>query len=674
MSQTPTIDFQREFGVNAGYVETLFERWQREPDGVDPEWRTWFERLTGTEAKDAAPPAAAAPAAAPEEDEAYERERLKGIASKIAENMNASLGVPTATSVRTIPVKVMVENRRIVNGHMRVRALGKASFTHFIAYALVRALRDQPNMQSFFREEGGAGWKLTPRQVNLGLAVDVETPRGRSLVVPNVKGAESMTFREFRRAYEDVVRRARDGKLDASDFRGTTVTLTNPGGLGTHLSVPRLMEGQGLILGTGAIGVPTESAAMSVATLADLAIGPVMTVTSTYDHRVIQGAESGVLLRRLDELLQGADDFWNEIFRDIRVPWRPVRPHVDTLSAPGSDGMAEKQAKVNQMIAAYRSRGCRIADLDPLEYKPDPLPSLDPAFYGFTLWDLDREFLCGGLDGKPSMSLRDILTVLANTYCRRWTIEYMHIANRVRKQWIRDRVELRRDEETFTHEDRLRILKLLFRAQNLERFLHTRYVGNKRFSLEGGDTCIPALATLIDRAAEGGVEKVVLGMAHRGRLNVLANILNKSYDRIFSEFEGVLLPLSSEGSGDVKYHLGQVGVYTTSGGKQVEVVLCANPSHLEAVDPVVCGMSRGFQDALADKDRKRVLSVLIHGDAAFTGQGVVAETLNMSNLPANSCGGTIHLVLNNQIGFTAGPKDLRSTYYCTDVAKGIEAP
>jgi len=674
MSQPPTIDFHAEFGVNAGYVETLFDRWRDDPETVDDEWRSWFERLAAESGSHAEPAPPHPPAETAPEDELVVRTRLKGIASKIAENMNASLEVPTATSVRTVPVKVLAENRRIVNGHMKVRALGKASYTHVIAYALVRSLRDSPNMQSFFEEAGGKGFKCTPKQINFGLAIDVETPQGRTLLVPNIKGVEAMSFKQFRRAYEEVVRRARAGKLDATDFRDTTVTLTNPGGLGTHLSVPRLMQGQGLIIGTGAIGVPTEAAAMSAATLADLAIGPVMTVTSTYDHRVIQGAESGLLLKRLDDLLQGADEFWDEIFRDLRVPWQPVRPAVDTHPAHDVSDDAAKQAKVNQMINAYRTRGCRIADLDPLEYRPDRLPSLDPAFYGFTLWDLDRTFLCGGLDGKDSLPLRDILAVLANTYCRRWTIEYTHIANRVRKEWIRDRVELRRDEDSFSHEDRRRILKLLFRAENLERFLHTRYVGNKRFSLEGGDTMIPALATLIDRAAEAGVEKVVLGMAHRGRLNVLANILNKSYDRIFSEFEGVILPLSSEGSGDVKYHLGQIGIYTTPSGRQVEVVLSANPSHLEAVDPVVCGMVRGFQDLIGDTDRTKVLSVLVHGDAAFIGQGVVAETLNMSNLPANSCGGTIHLVCNNQIGFTASPKDLRSTYYCTDLAKGIEAP
>jgi len=670
------IDFEQEFGVNAAYVENLFERWQKASETVDPEWAAWFEGLTE---KAGAEPTPAARPASPAPEEEVVRERLKGIASRIARNMAESLEVPTATSARTMPVKLLTENRQVLNSHMKVRALGKASFTHLIAFALVKALARRPGMQSYFEEQDGAPYKVTPKHVNLGLAIDLETPSsggtggGRVLVVPNIKQAERLSFGEFHQAYEDLLRRARENQLAASDFQDTTVTLTNPGGLGTHLSVPRLMKGQGLIIGTGAIGIPTHAAAMSKAALADLAVAPVMTVTSTYDHRVIQGAESGRLLTEIDGLLQGDEEFYDEIFRNLRLPWQPFRPAVDQDPGSGSNP-TEKQVKVTMLIMAYRSRGARIADLDPLEYRPDLLPSLDASQYGLTIWDLDREFLTGGLDGHERLTLRQILTVLTETYCRRWTIEYMHIVNRERKHWLRDRVERNREQDQFDLEARMRILGLLYGAENFERFLHTRYVGNKRFSLEGADVLIPALAEIIDRSAENGVEQVVIGMAHRGRLNVLANILNKSYERVFREFEGVLLPLRSEGSGDVKYHLGQRGTYTTSKGRRIEVTLCANPSHLEAVDPVVCGMVRGHQDRLGDRDRRRVLSLLVHGDAAFAGQGVVAETLNMSNLPANDCGGTIHIVVNNQIGFTTGPKDLRSTYYCTDVAKGIEAP
>ncbi len=680
------IDFEAEFGVNAGYVELLYETWRNESEGVDGEWRAVFERLDPDTAElqraareaalgEATPTAAASAAEPPPEDPEYTWEPLRGVASRIAINMTASLELPTATSVRTLPMKVLDENRRILNDHMRVRALGKASYTHIVAFALTRALAEMPNLQSSCMERDGKIHRRTPVHVNLGLAIDIPTPNGRQLVVPNLKTAEILDFKGFREAYEKLVRRGREGSLEAADFRDTTVTLTNPGGFGTELSVPRLMLGQGLIIATGAIGVPPESRSMARSTLAGLGVGPVMTMTSTYDHRVIQGAESAVLLRRIEELLEGADEFYEGIFRVMRVPWAPWKPAPDAGSVErrGPDG-DDLRAGVWQMINAYRVRGCHLADLDPLEYRPDPLPSLDPTFYGLTVWDLDREFQTGGMGGKPATTLREILGVLRESYCRRWTIEYMHITPRIPKHWLRERIEEHRNDVVFDHEHKIRILTRLSKAENFERFLHTRYVGNKRFSLEGADVLIPALAELLDRAGANGIERAVIGMAHRGRLNVLANILNKSYGQVFREFEGVVLPLSSEGSGDVKYHLGQRGVFETASGKRIEVILSANPSHLEAVDPVVCGMVRGYQDDLGDVDRKRILGILVHGDAAFSGQGVVAETLNMSALDAFTTGGTVHLVVNNQIGFTAGPKDLRSTYYCTDITKSIQAP
>ncbi len=708
------LDFERDFGVNAGYVQSLYEEWQADAERVDEAWRRLFERVApGTPQEPEGAPAAdgetrdgrpASPEAAPEREaeptdgadapaaaagpepsrgddrpraaaaaDEDELEPLAGIGARIAQHMTESLEVPTATSVRTIPAKVLTENRRILNEHMQVRALGKASFTHLVAFALTRALAENRRLIASFVERDGRPHRRLPAHVNLGLAIDVEGPRGRALVVPCIHAAEELDFPDFHRAYEDLVRRGRDGRLTSADFQGTNATLTNPGGFGTEMSVPRLMSGQGLIVATGAIGVPAQVAGASDASLADAAVGPVMTVTSTYDHRVIQGAESGILLRRLEELLQGGDGFYAEIFRALRVPWTPHAAARDS-SARGVGVSAERQTLVQQLINAYRVRGCRLADLDPLEYRPDPIESLDPTSYGFTVWDLDRTFLCAGMAGKQEMTLREILEVLRRSYCRRWTVEYMHIQSLERKLWVRERVENEAHAIDFSHERRLEILKQLYRAENFEGFLHAKYVGNKRFSLEGADTLIPALAELIERAAEAGVEKVVIGMAHRGRLNVLANILGKSYEQVFREFEGVLLSLSSEGSGDVKYHLGQRGIYRTRQGRAVQVVLSANPSHLEAVDPVVCGMTRAYQDALRDTERRRVLAVLVHGDAAFSGQGVVAETLNMSKLRAFSNGGTIHVVVNNQIGFTAGPRDLRSTYYCTDVAKSVQAP
>ncbi len=680
------IDFEQEYGVNAGYVQELFEDWRNDPEAVEESWRKLFERadsggtrVSGSGGSQSVREAPSGDSGGPASGDAFdpasdpELEALIGIAGRIATNMEASLQLPVATSVRTLSAKILGENRSVINEHMLVRAFGKASYTHIVAFALARALGEQPRVQSSYVEGGGKRYRKVPVHVNLGLAIDVPGPKGRMLVVPNIKQAESLDFAQFYSAFQDIVDRGREGKLTSEDFAGTTCTLTNPGGFGTVMSVPRLMPGQGIIVATGSIGVPPELGGMSRAALAENAIGPVMTMTSTYDHRVIQGAESGLLLRRVDEFLSGEDNFYDDIFRALRVPWQPARAGAD-MRPPGREDEAEMQAKVWKLIAAYRTRGGQLADLDPLGYQPELLESLDPGSYGLTVWDLDRTFLCGGMNGKQSATLREILRTLRRAYCRRWTSELAHITARVRKLWLRERVEDDEHFVEFSQEERVSILERLNRAENFERFLANTYVGNKRFSLEGGDTMIPALSEIIERAASSGVEKVVIGMAHRGRLNVLANIMGKSHEQIFAEFEGGLLPLSTEGSGDVKYHLGQKGIFRTREGRDIEVVLSANPSHLEAVDPVVCGMTRAYQDAMGDAARKKVLAVLIHGDAAFSGQGVVAETLNMSELRAFSNGGTVHLIVNNQIGFTAGPRDLRSTHYCSDAAKSIEAP
>jgi len=669
-----SIDFERDYGVNAGYVQELHDTWKLDPDAVEQSWRKIFEASATEEKPPKATPAEQPPSPADESDGGDTYELLSGISGRIVENMVASLEIPTATSVRTVPAKWLDENRRIVNEHMGVRALGKASFTHIIAFAIVRALKENGRAQASFVERGPKPERRVPEHVNLGLAIDVPGPKGRNLVVPSIKQADTMNFAEFYEAYQDVVDRGRRGKLGMADYQGTTVTLTNPGGFGTSMSVPRLMQGQGLIVATGSIGVPTELTGSAPGALARLAVGPVMTMTSTYDHRVVQGAESGLFLKRVDELLRGADGFYREMFESLRIPWQPHEAAAG-LRESGERDEAEMQVNVWMMINAYRVRGCQLADLDPLEYRPDRLDSLDPTAYGFSVWDLDRGFLCGDLSATAqTLTLREILATLRRAYCRRWTIEYMHIVDRDRRWWMRERCESPEMEVEFDADHRLRILDLLSRAENFERFLHASYVGNKRFSLEGADTLIPALAELIDRAAHSGVERVIIGMAHRGRLNVLANIMGKSHAQLFGEFEAVLLPLSKEGSGDVKYHLGQRGTYHTPDGQDIEVVLSANPSHLEAVNPVVCGMVRANQDALGDVARERVLGVLIHGDAAFSGQGVTAETLNMSELRAYGSGGTVHVVVNNQIGFTASPIDLRSTYYCTDMAKSIQAP
>ena len=682
---TMPIDFEQDFGVNAAYVQELYEQWKKDPSSVEDTWSETFAAAEseapvaeamrmGTAAETAPSPAPARPqASAPTGVPATEGELelLKGVAGKIVTNMEASLSIPTATSVRTISAKILTENRALLNEHLKVRAYTKASFTHILAYALVKAVAELPSVQSSFAEVEGKPHRFTPEHVNLGIAIDVPGPKGRMLVVPSLKAVEGLNFKDFYGIYDDAVQRGRNGKLTTEDFKGTTVTLTNPGGFGTSMSVPRLMNGQGLIIAAGSIGVPPEMVGLSKSALAEMALGPVMTLTSTYDHRVIQGAESGLMLKRIDELLQGADGFYDEIFAAYRVPWSPAREGRDLYTERDHE---QTQVAVWKMINAYRSRGHQIADLDPLGYRAEYYESLDPASYGLTIWDLDRTFHSGAIGDKPRATLREILFHLRRAYCRRWTVEYMHITDRDRKLWIRSRVEETEHHFEFSREDRHSIMQRLSRAENFEQFLHTRYVGNKRFSLEGGDTMIPALAEILEGAASHGVEKVVIGMAHRGRLNVLVNIMGKSYKDVFREFEAVLLPLSEEGSGDVKYHLGQKGQFVTRSGQTVEVILSANPSHLEAVDPVVCGMTRAYQDEIGDTDRKKVMAVLIHGDAAFAGQGVVAETFNMSELRAHSCGGTVHLVVNNQIGFTASPGDLHSTHFCTDVAKGVEAP
>ena len=681
------MDFERDYGVNAGYVQALFEDWRRDAASVDESWQRIFERVDGRSGEGAArsgagppsrEPRAALPGekvredadSAPGRQEESELELLSGVAGRIVSNMEESLTLPTATSVRTIPAKALAENRAVMNEHLAVRALGKTSYTHIIAYALAKALGEMPRMAASFVEREGRGYRRVPEHVNLGLAIDVPGPKGRMLVVPNIKAADTMDFATFREAYEELVRRGREGELEAADYKDTNVTLTNPGGFGTEMSVPRLMKGQGLIVATGTIGIPPQMGSASPGALAQVAVGPVMTMTSTYDHRVIQGAESGLFLKHVEELLSGRHGFYEEIFGNYRVPWQPYALAPDSCS-PGDE--AKGQGEVWNLINAYRVRGWRLADLDPLEYRPEDLQTMDPSTYGFTVWDLDRTFLCSGIGGQQELTLREILGVLRRAYCRRWSVEFMHVVDRDKKHWVRERVEEQKDLFEFDHELRLSLLERLYRAENFERFLHTQYVGNKRFSLEGADTLIPALSEVIERAADRGVERVVIGMAHRGRLNVLANILGKSYESIFREFQGVLLRLSTEGSGDVKYHLGQRGQYRTRNGRMVDVFLCPNPSHLEAVDPVVCGMTRAYQDGMGDVERKKVLAVLIHGDAAFSGQGVVAETLQMCQLPAFGNGGTVHIVVNNQIGFTAGPRSLRSTYSCTDIAKSVQA-
>ncbi|ARQ68576.1 multifunctional oxoglutarate decarboxylase/oxoglutarate dehydrogenase thiamine pyrophosphate-binding subunit/dihydrolipoyllysine-residue succinyltransferase subunit [Streptomyces marincola] len=623
-------------------------------------------------AKPAAKPAAERSGAADQAPEGPELVTLRGPAAAVAKNMNASRDLPTATSVRAVPVKLLFDNRIVINNHLKRARGGKVSFTHLIGYAMVQALKAMPGMNHSFAEKDGKPTLVKPAHVNLGLAIDLVKDNGdRQLVVAGIKKAETLTFFEFWQAYEDIVRRARTGKLTMEDFSGVTASLTNPGGIGTVHSVPRLMPGQGLILGVGAMEYPAEFQGTSQETLNRLGISKVMTLTSTYDHRVIQGAASGEFLRLMSQLLLGEHEFYDSIFEALRIPYEPVRWHRDI--DVNHDDEVTKAARVFDLIHSYRVRGHLMADTDPLEYKQRKHPDLDIKEHGLTLWDLEREFAVGGFAGKSMLKLRDILGVLRDSYCRTTGIEYMHIQDPKERKWIQDRVE--RPHTPPEREEQLRILRRLNASEAFETFLQTKYVGQKRFSLEGGETVIPLLDSVLDEAAADKLDEVVIGMAHRGRLNVLANVVGKSYAQIFREFEGNLDPKSMHGSGDVKYHLGTEGTFTGLSGEQIKVSLTANPSHLEAVDPIVEGVSRAKQDIIGRGGKDfTVLPILIHGDAAFAGQGVVAETLNMSQLRGYRTGGTVHVVINNQVGYTATAAAARSSTYCTDVARMIEAP
>ena len=601
-------------------------------------------------------------------------EPLRGAAARIVANMEASLDVPTATSFRVVPAKLLEVNRKVINGYLGRTRGGKVSFTHLIGYAVVQALKAMPVMNAAYAEVDGKPGVVRHPHVGLGLAVDVEKSDGsRTLLVPCIKEADTLDFARFLAAYEDIIRKVKSNKIGVDDFAGTTMSLTNPGTIGTVQSVPRLMPGQGLIVGVGSIDHPAEFQSADPRTLADLGLSKVVTITSTYDHRIIQGAESGLFLKRVHELLTGVDDFYDEIFSSLGVPYEAVDLRRDVNPVDREAAMIQKQMQVDTVINMHRVRGHLIADLDPLRWKePHTHTELDPATYGLTVWDLDREFFTGGLAGRDRLPLGDILGILRDAYCRTIGVEYMHIQDPGQKRWIQDHVEGVKQE--IDDDEQRHILGRLNAAEAFEKFLATKYVGAKRFGIEGAESAIPMLDAVLDSAADAGLDGAVMGMAHRGRLNVLSNIVGKSYQQIFREFEGAVDEDTVQGSGDVKYHLGAKGTFTSRRGSPLPVELAANPSHLEAVDPVVEGMVRAMQDRIEDPAAFSILPVLLHGDAAFAGQGVVAETLNLSELSGYRTGGTIHVVINNQLGFTTAPERGRSSQYPTDVAKMVQAP
>ena len=721
MSQQKKTDLSEtiaeEFGANAEYVQTLLERFRSNPELVDDSWRAYFNELTGDGATDGQtsgngaqasaavvtdgdgtaaakqPAVASAPAreqkpiATPAVDAGAEVIPIRGPALKIVENMETSLTVPTATSERRIPVKLLDENRRLINKHLAEHDR-KASYTHLIAWAILRALDEFPQLNDGFALANGAASRVKRSEINLGVAVDLTKKDGtRTLLVPNIKNANSLSFSQFLTAYDDVIKRARDGKLQIADFQGTTVSLTNPGTLGTVASIPRLMAGQSLIIATGAIEYPAEYQAMAPEGLSQLGISKAISISSTYDHRVIQGAESGAFLARVHDFLIGKAAFYNTIFADLGIPYPPLRWSLDRnpffLAGDQIREQTLKEARVIELINAYRVRGHLIADIDPLHALPILYhPELDIETYGLTIWDLDRVFITDGLANRDSDTLREILDILQRAYCGKVGIEYRHIQSKEEKNWIRE--QIRREfvqPEPIPVEIKKSLLWRLISAEQFERFLHTKYLGQKRFSLEGCETVIAILDRLIEGAAERGVEDITLGMAHRGRLNVLANVVGNLCERIFAAFEGSVHPEFPADEGDVKYHQGATGERVTESGRTVRLQLSPNPSHLEAVDPVVEGMVRAKQDSTISRlslSREEVvdlaLPVLLHGDAAFAGQGIVMETLNLAGLKGYRTGGTIHIIVNNQIGFTTSPEAGRSTIYSTDVARMTQLP
>ena len=618
---------------------------------------------------------------------------LKGPAAALTGYMEQSLSIPTATSFRTLAVDAMDARRKQLNDGLKAAGRAqKISFTHLIAFALVRAARELPFITYSFRRENGQPSRMEPG-VHLGLAVDSQRKDGtRFLVVPVIKGADALDFAQFHAQYEALVAKARDNKLVADDLQGASFTLTNPGGIGTVASIPRLMAGQGAILATGAIGFPPGFANVSDATRKNLGVGKIMQMTSTYDHRVIQGAQSGEYLKRVDELLQGKDAFYEEIFTALglqaaalpaaQVGSAAVAPaqSASAQSAP-SDEMMRAVAAGMAVVAAFRTHGHLAAHLDPLGTRPIGDPSLEPANWGLTP-ALQAAIPASVLRVKvPGETLAEVLPQLRETYSSTIAYEVEHISNTEQREWLRDYIESGKHRVALSNERKATVLERLTRVETFERFLRKSFLGQKTFSGEGLDAMVPMLEEMLQMFAGYGISNAVIGMAHRGRLGVIAHVVNVPVDEILSEFEAANARGEvgeNDVTGDVKYHHGATGVYETGDGKKVSVTLTHNPSHLEAVDPVVEGRTRAFQTdhshATPKLDFKKAVPILIHGDAAFSGQGIVPEVLNLQSLPGYNTGGTVHLIANNQIGFTTDARDARSTRYSSDLAKGFDIP
>jgi 2-oxoglutarate decarboxylase len=613
--------------------------------------------------------------------------KLKGAAASLAEHMERSLAIPTATSFRTLEVKTLDARRRELNAALRTAGRSeKISFTHLIAFAIAQSVRSVPVMAASFRRSD-EGPERVERGVHLGLAVDVKRNDGsRMLVVPVVRDADTLDFAAFHRAYEALVEKARGSSLSAADLAGATLTLTNPGGIGTIASVPRLMAGQGTIVAAGAIEYPAGLRALAEETLRSLGVSKVMTLTSTYDHRIIQGAESGEFLRRIEQLLSGSDDFYESVFASLglQAPGQlPAQPsaRAGTVS-PADQEIARAAAAGVALIMRYRTHGINAAHLDPLADASPMDPALEPASLG-----LDRALMHKVPASvlrvyAPGDNLAEVIEGLRDTYCSTIAYEVEHISNHEQRSWLRQQIESGAHRRPLSRERKLELLDRLTRVESFERYLRKAFLGQKTFSIEGLDVMIPMLEEMLVELADDGTPEARLGMAHRGRLAVITHVVDRPYEEILEEFEQAqergLVYHEGDVTGDVKYHQGASGIYETSAGKKIRVVLANNPSHLEAVDPVVEGQTRAVQTDrthnIASVDSGKAAAILIHGDAAFTGQGVVAEVFNLQSLAGYTTGGTLHLIANNQIGFTTLPSQGRSTRYASDLAKGFDVP
>jgi len=630
---------------------------------------------------------ATAAAPAPAAGEARS-ELLRGGAAALARYMEASREIPTATSFRTITVTTLAGRRA------ELKAAGhRVSFTHLIAYAIARAAREMPVMGTHFAEVEGKPHRIDDGQVNLGLAVDVEKKDGsRTLMVPVIRDAAALPFDGFLSAYDALVEKARTNTLTADDLTGANISLTNPGGLGTVASVPRLMSGQGTIVATGSIAYPVGLEGVG----AQIGAEKVMTMTSTYDHRIIQGAESGRFLARIEALLQGDEGFYEDVFAALGAtvgptPERPApaAPLPTAARTPGamefgaSEDLLKGVQAVTTFVSRVRGHGHLAAKLDPLGSEPEGDPGLDPVALGLTPEivaklpaDIFQMYV-------PGASLSDALPHLIDTYCGTSAYEIEHIASHRQRVWLREHIESGAFRHPLTNDEKRSLLRRLIEVDALERFMHKAYLGQHQFSIEGLDMTVPMLDELIQLSAAHGGQEVVVGMAHRGRLNVLAHNLGRAYDTIFAEFEGAstleaITTIPQGGTGDVKYHHGTQGTYELPDGNAIRVNLESNPSHLEFVSAVVEGATRAAQTSRrgphAIQDTDAAVPIVIHGDASFPGQGVVSETLNLQALDGYKVGGTIHLIMNNQVGFTTDPDDARSTRWASDLAKGFDVP